>query len=107
MLDHNTLTPDVETASDAYARRFGGPVGTYFLEQQTTAVARLLSKPSAAGRRALDVGGGHGQLTSLLLQLGFDVWGQGSAPVCSRRARAIGPQSINPHDCPGRGPMVA
>ena len=60
MLDHNTLTPDVETASDAYARRFGGPVGTYFLEQQTTAVARLLSKPSAAGRRALDVGGGHG-----------------------------------------------
>jgi SAM-dependent methyltransferase len=85
MFDHDTLTPDVETASDVYARRFGGPVGAYFLEQQTTAVARLLSSFNTEGRRALDVGGGHGQLTSLLLQLGFDVWVQGSAPSCQHR----------------------
>ena len=84
-LDHDTLTPDVETASDDYARRFGGPVGTYLLAQQAAAVARLLSDSDAPGRRALDVGGGHGQLTSLLLQLGFDVWVQGSVPSCRRR----------------------
>ena len=68
-LEHNTLTPDVETASDGYARRFAGPVGTYFLARQAAAVARLLSDSDAPGRRALDVGGGHGQLTPLLLQL--------------------------------------
>jgi SAM-dependent methyltransferase len=84
-LEHDTLTPDVETASDGYARRFAGPVGTYFLAQQAAAAARLLSDSDAAGRRALDVGGGHGQLTPLLLQLGFDVWVQGSAPSCQRR----------------------
>jgi SAM-dependent methyltransferase len=85
MLDHDTVTPDVETASDAYARRFGGPIGKYFIERQAMAIARLLATPTATGRRALDVGGGHGQLTPLLLELGFDVWVQGSAPSCRRR----------------------
>ena len=89
MIAHDTLTPDVETASDAYARRFGGPVGAYFLERQAAAVARLLPSPGAAGRRALDVGGGHGQLTPLLLQQGFDVWVQGSAPSCRHRLRNL------------------
>jgi glycosyltransferase involved in cell wall biosynthesis/ubiquinone/menaquinone biosynthesis C-methylase UbiE len=86
-LDHDTTTPDIETAGAAYARRFAGPVGAYLLGVQAEAVRRLLSRARLGGgrRRVLDVGGGHAQLTRLLLALGFEVWVQGSAPSCAER----------------------
>jgi glycosyltransferase involved in cell wall biosynthesis len=84
-LEHDIVTPDVETSSAGYARRFAGPVGSYFLDVQAQTAHRLLSGVAFQGRRALDVGGGHGQLTRLLLALGFDVWVQGSAPSCAAR----------------------
>ena len=77
--------PDIETASDAYALRFSGPVGDYLLDVQAKTVQRLLSEAAIRGGRVLDVGGGHAQLTPLLLALGFEVWVQGSTPSCAER----------------------
>ncbi|MCG8689717.1 MAG: class I SAM-dependent methyltransferase [Minwuiales bacterium] len=89
-----SLVPDVETASDAYAGRFAGPVGQFFLKVQGDRVSRLIGvrdgdTPCGAGLRALEVGGGHGQLTRLLLEAGFSVTVQGSAASCSHRIRPL------------------
>jgi 2-polyprenyl-3-methyl-5-hydroxy-6-metoxy-1,4-benzoquinol methylase len=76
---------DVETSSEAYARRFAGPVGDFFLKVQAAATLDLLRPwPSA---RVLDVGGGHGQLTGPLVQAGCDVTVYGSDPSCEARVR--------------------
>jgi glycosyltransferase involved in cell wall biosynthesis len=88
MIEHNTTTPDVETASDTYARRFSGPAGAYFLEVQAKATRHLLGEMPAKAR-VLEIGGGHAQLTPVLLELGFDVWVQGSSPVCGCRVRQL------------------
>jgi glycosyltransferase involved in cell wall biosynthesis/SAM-dependent methyltransferase len=88
MLEHDTTTPDIETASDAYARRFSGSAGRFLLEVQADAVNHLLQDTPAVGR-VLEIGGGHGQLTQLLLDLGFEVWVQGSSTVCSRRVHLL------------------
>lgn len=74
---------DVETSSDAYARRFAGAVGAYFLEVQAEATLDLL-RPWP-GASVVDVGGGHGQLTGALVGAGYRVTTLGSAPVCARR----------------------
>jgi SAM-dependent methyltransferase len=76
-------TPDVETASDDYARRFSGPVGAWFLDVQERACLELLRPwPSAA---VLDVGGGHGQVAVPLAREGYAVTVLGSAPACRER----------------------
>jgi glycosyltransferase involved in cell wall biosynthesis/SAM-dependent methyltransferase len=85
MLFDATTTPDVETAGAAYARRFSGPAGAYLLDVQAQTLRRLLSDAAIAGGRVLDVGGGHAQLTRVLLALGFEVWVQGSRPSCGER----------------------
>ena len=76
---------DVVTSSDAYARRFAGAVGGYFLERQADAVLGLL-RPWP-GASVLDVGGGHGQVTGPLLAAGYAVSVLGSAPECEARVR--------------------
>ena len=76
-------TADVETATDDYASRFSGPVGTWMLEVQEHAVNTLLGAPE--GRTLLDVGGGHGQLAGPLARAGWRVTVQGSDEVCARR----------------------
>jgi SAM-dependent methyltransferase len=76
-------TPDVETSSDAYSRRFAGPVGKWFLDVQARAALALLAPWPAAV--VLDVGGGHGQLTGPLVAAGHAVTVYGSAPSCGRR----------------------
>jgi ubiquinone/menaquinone biosynthesis C-methylase UbiE len=63
--------PDIETSSESYARRFAGPAGAYFLAVQQQTIEAVL-EPSA-GRTILDVGGGHGQLTAMLLERGWKV----------------------------------
>jgi SAM-dependent methyltransferase len=79
------LAPDVETASERYARRFAGPVGAWFLEVQARTVLELLSPwPNA---RVLDVGGGHGQLTGALLHARYDVTVYGSPGACGEALR--------------------
>jgi len=77
---------DVETSSDAYARRFSGAVGSYFLERQSAAVLDLL-RPWP-GASVLDVGGGHGQVTGPLLEAGYAVTVLGSDAACEARVRA-------------------
>jgi SAM-dependent methyltransferase len=75
---------DVETSSDAYARRFSGPVGEWFLARQSACTNELLAG-MPAGTRVLDVGGGHAQLLPLLLARGFDVSVMGSSAACAHR----------------------
>jgi SAM-dependent methyltransferase len=58
-------SPDIDTASEPYARRFAGAAGRYLLAEQEAAVSALLG--TWRGDSALDVGGGHAQLTRLLL----------------------------------------
>jgi 2-polyprenyl-3-methyl-5-hydroxy-6-metoxy-1,4-benzoquinol methylase len=77
--------PDVETSSDAYARRFAGAVGAWFLEAQARITLALLS--AWPGARVLDVGGGHAQLTGPLVEAGHDVTVYGSAEACRARVR--------------------
>ncbi len=74
---------DVETSSDAYALRFSGPVGEWFLGLQTRLTLEALR--GFGGGRALDVGGGHAQLTGPLLDAGFHVTVLASDEVCRSR----------------------
>jgi len=76
---------DVETSSDAYAGRFAGTVGSYFLEVQAKATLDLLTP--WPGASVLDVGGGHGQVTGPLVDAGYDVTVLGSETSCERRVR--------------------
>ncbi len=78
-------TPDVESASDAYARRFAGRVGAFFLEVQRRTTLDLLAPWPRA--RLLDVGGGHAQLAVPLVAAGFDVTVLGSEARCEERLR--------------------
>jgi SAM-dependent methyltransferase len=80
-----TPAPDVETASEGYARRFAGPVGAWFLEVQAELTLELL-RPWAH-TRVLDFGGGHGQLTAALVEAGYDVTVFGSPGACGERLR--------------------
>lgn len=83
MAQHSTETADIETASDGYAARFSGPVGEYFLDVQAQLTLELLR--DLPGASVLDVGGGHGQLTTPLATNGYDVTVSGSAAVCRAR----------------------
>lgn len=76
---------DVETSSAAYARRFGGPVGRWFLDVQArTALELLRPRP---GTSVLDVGGGHAQLTRPLVEAGCDLTVYGSAEASGERVQ--------------------
>ena len=86
MLFHDTVTPDRETASLAYAQRFAGPTGQYLLQVQADYARRLLTPYRGRIARALDVGGGHGQLTPLLLNFSEELWVHGSDETCFQQA---------------------
>jgi SAM-dependent methyltransferase len=76
---------DVETSSAAYARRFEGRIGEWFLEVQARTTLELLRpRPGAS---VLDVGGGHAQLTAPLVAAGCDVTVYGSAESCGERVQ--------------------
>jgi SAM-dependent methyltransferase len=79
--------PDVETSSAAYARRFAGAAGRYLLDVQAATVRRALA--GLPPGRALDVGGGHGQLVPLLRGLGWDVTVHGTDARCGRNLREL------------------
>lgn len=77
---------DVVTATDAYARRFSGPVGRWFLEIQAAHTLALLDGAGeAGGTSVLEVGGGHAQLTPHLLRAGYAVTVLGSDERCGQR----------------------
>ena len=78
-------TPDIETASDSYARRFAGAAGRYLLAEQEAAVRAVL--PSLSAGSVLDVGGGHTQLTPMLRGLARNVVVFGSEARSLERVR--------------------
>lgn len=78
-------TPDIETSSEDYARRFAGAVGAWFLRVQARAVLGMLASwPEAT---VLEVGGGHGQLTGDLVREGYRVTVFGSDESCQQRVK--------------------
>lgn len=79
--------PDVETSSAGYARRFAGAAGQYLLAMQSRSIAEVLRDLPPG--RALDVGGGHGQLVPLLRELGWQVTVHGSDATCERNLREL------------------
>ena len=78
---------DVETSSEAYARRFSGEVGGFFLSVQAQATLDLL-RPFAPAR-VVDVGGGHGQLAGPLAVAGHYVMVVGSRESCRARVDSL------------------
>jgi len=78
---------DVETSSEAYARRFAGGVGGWFLAVQAEATRDLLRPFPRA--RIVDVGGGHGQLAAPLADAGHDVTVVGSSEACRARVQSL------------------
>jgi len=78
---------DVETSSEAYARRFSGAVGGWFLAVQAEATLDLLRPFPRA--RVVDVGGGHGQLAAPLAEAGYDVTVVGSRESCRARVQRL------------------
>ena len=62
-------SPDVETASLVYAKRFSGQWGEYLLAEQKARVAECI--PAVADISILEVGGGHAQLASIYAERGL------------------------------------
>jgi len=88
MTDENQGTPaDIETASDGYAQRFAGRIGTWMLGRQSNIVLELLA--SYKEDTILDVGGGHAQLARPLADAGYSVTVHGSAPECRARIQDL------------------
>ena len=80
--------PDVETASELYAKRFSGATGKWFLEVQAAELRALLADMPPGGR-VLDVGGGHAQLIPVLLSEGYETVVLGSARDAVGRERGV------------------
>ena len=80
-------TPDIETSSEDYARRFSGAVGAWFLGVQERATLDLLAP--FPGATIVDVGGGHGQVTRPLIERGHPVTVLGSTDACSARIQPL------------------
>lgn len=75
---------DIGTSSEAYARRFTGGVGRWFVATQSRITLGLL-RALPAGASILDVGGGHAQIAPPLIEAGYEVTVVGSDPVCAAR----------------------
>jgi SAM-dependent methyltransferase len=86
-MDNSDLnTPcDVHSSSDEYARRFSGPIGAWLLEVQARSLNQVLAE--FAGKNALDVGGGHGQLLPLLIGHGCQTTLFASSAAATKNAR--------------------
>jgi SAM-dependent methyltransferase len=84
---------DADTATDEYARRFAGPIGSWFLEVQRRIVLDLLAP--WPGAHVLDVGGGHAQIAGSLVHAGYTVTVAGSRETCRDRLdRTLPPGSF-------------
>lgn len=91
-------TADIETASDAYAARFSGAVGEYFLAEQAEITLDLLQH--LPGARILEVGGGHAQLAGPLVKKGYKVTITGSDDSCRARLdQGLPPGSFTYQTC--------
>jgi 2-polyprenyl-3-methyl-5-hydroxy-6-metoxy-1,4-benzoquinol methylase len=78
-------TPDIESSTPDYRRRFAGNIGAWFLQVQDEATRKALH--CADGKTALDVGGGHAQNVEVLRANGFQLHILGSDESCSQLIR--------------------
>lgn len=78
---------DVETSSDAYALRFRGALGAWFLDVQARTTLELMAPFPRA--RVIDVGGGHAQLAGPLADAGHEVTVYGSDERCRARVEPL------------------
>ena len=74
-------SPDIETASPSYAKRFSGHWGAYLLAQQKQLVAQCF--PVGDNLRILEIGGGHAQLVDIYAERGVraTIYGSEGAEV--------------------------
>jgi SAM-dependent methyltransferase len=85
-------TADIETSSEDYASRFTGAIGDWLLKVQEKATLHMLSP--YPGATVLDVGGGHGQITSALIENGYHTTVLGSDEICKKRIQAFVDQGL-------------
>ncbi len=78
--NHQSECGDLGASTPAYARRFAGAVGQYFLAIQNRKILRGVADVS--GGRLLDVGGGHAQVTPLLASRNYLLTVAASSPEC-------------------------
>jgi SAM-dependent methyltransferase len=74
---------DIETSSEAYAKRFSGKAGAWLLKVQEEATLDMLKTYNDA--TILDVGGGHGQIAGILIRKNYHVTVLGSDENCKIR----------------------
>lgn len=79
--------PDTFTASDTYAARFSGETGKFFLDVQEKTILSLLK--DLKGKRILEIGGAHAQLTRIFLKAGCDVWVHATDPISLTRLNGL------------------
>ncbi len=81
MMDKIIESPDIETASLVYAKRFSGQWGEYLLAEQKERVAECI--PVKSDISILEVGGGHAQLASIYAERGLraTIYGSEGATV--------------------------
>lgn len=82
-----TETPDIETSSADYARRFAGSAGSYLLDVQERTIAAALEGLTPG--TVLDVGGGHGQLVQMFRARGWTPTIHGTDAACERNLRDL------------------
>jgi len=82
-MESSGVAADVETATEDYARRFSGPVGSWMLDKQREIVLDMLrDRPGAS---VLDVGGGHAQIAVPMMEAGYHITVHGSDTSCATR----------------------
>ncbi|MDD5195890.1 MAG: class I SAM-dependent methyltransferase [Candidatus Omnitrophica bacterium] len=80
--------PDIETSSEGYAGRFAGKTGRYLLRVQENGIRQML-KGFGPGSTVLEVAGGHGQITQMLVESGYRVDLFVSPGACNRRLESF------------------
>jgi ubiquinone/menaquinone biosynthesis C-methylase UbiE len=86
---NDPVAPDIETASERYARRFSGDVGSYLLGRQAAALGSLLDRLPRGPLTVFDVGGGHAQLAETFAARGHHATVHGSSDVCFDRVAPL------------------
>lgn len=87
--------PDYHSSTLTYRSRFQGEVGAWLLDVQNSRLSKLLDTAfkGESNLKALDIGGGHGQLTKTLQEYGFAVTTLISSPKADETFKALNLQS--------------
>jgi len=86
-METSVVAADIETATEDYARRFSGPVGSWMLDRQCEIVLEMLR--DRPGATVLDVGGGHAQIAIPMTEAGYHVTVHGSDASCADRIQTF------------------